>query len=266
MRLGLLTWLFASFLLIIPGARSQAPGTEEKGQKDDRFPDGQEHDFGRVARGTYSKHAFRILNAADVPLEIVSVRSSPGALRVRANKSELKPKEEGKLLVLVETPRFAGPKTMAFYLTMRKKDGPPEEFRFSVTCNSDEALKLDPKIVLQNRLMEAACKGVSIEKDGFPPSPGVYLGDDKSPDIVTILKQGGKVDAPDQRGCTALMYAAICGLAENVKTLLANGADATLKDEEGWTALMYAEADHHWRVEGRRQVARVLKEHLAKKR
>src|SRR5262249_30847057 len=211
-----------------------------KGEKDDRFPDGQAYDFGRVARGTYSKHAFRILNTADVPLEIVSVRTSAGALRVRVDETDLKPKDEAKLLVLVETPRFVGPKTMAFYLTMRKKDGPPEEFRFTITCNSDETLKLDPKIVLQNRLMEAACKGVSIEKDGFPPSPGVHLGDDKSPDIVTVLKEGAKVNGPDQKGKTALMYASICGLPENVKTLLANGADASMKDD-GWTALMYAE-------------------------
>lgn len=92
------------------------------------------------------------------------------------------------------------------------------------------------------------------------------MGDAKSPDIATALKEGAVVNIPDQKGCTALMYASICGLAENVKTLLANGADATLKDDEGWTALMYAEADHHWRVEGRREVAKVLKEHLAKKR
>jgi hypothetical protein len=114
--------------------------------------------------------------------------------------------------------------------------------------------------------MEAACKGVSIERDGFPPSPGVYLGDDKSTDIVTVLKEGATVNGPDQRGRTALMYASICGLAENVKTLLANGADATLKDDEDRTALMHAEADHPWRVDGRREVAKVLKENLGKKR
>ena len=91
------------------------------------------------------------------------------------------------------------------------------------------------------------------------------MGDEKSPDIVTVLKEGAKVDGPDQRGCTALMYASICGLPQNVKTLLANGADATITDD-GWTALMYAEANHEWRVEGRREVAKILKEHLAKKR
>ena len=65
--------------------------------------------------------------------------------------------------------------------------------------------------------------------------------------------------------CTPFFFP-ICGLPENVKTLLANGADALIKKDGGWTALIYAETDHHWRVEGRREVAKVLKEHIAKKR
>jgi hypothetical protein len=114
---------------------------------------------------------------------------------------------------------------------------------------------------------ETQNKGLSADRDGFPPSPGVHLANEKSPDIDTALKEGADVNMPDQQGRTALMYAAFCSLAENVKKLLANGADATLKDEDrGWTALMYAEADHDWRVEGRREVARVLKEHLAKRK
>jgi Ankyrin repeats (many copies)/Protein of unknown function (DUF1573) len=265
--------LFGTYVVLlacfVPSYRATAQEPQKKENADakvNRFPDGQSHDFGKVAYGAYVKHTFRLLNTADVPLEIISVRSSAGGLRVQVSKAELKPKEEAKLLVLVETRRFIGSKTMAFYLTMRKKDGPPEEIRFFITCNSDKDLKLDPTILLQNRLMEAACKGVSVARDGLPPSPGVYLGDEKSPNIATVLREGATVDGPDQRGCTALMYASICGLAENVKTLLANGADATLKDEEGWTALMYAEADHNWRVEGRREVAKILKEHLAKKR
>ena len=246
-------------------AQEAKTADDEGDKKVNRFPDGLDHDFGKVARGTYAKHAFRIANISDSPVEIL-VRTSPGAVKVRASKAKLEPKEVGKLLVVVETSRFVGSKTVAIFLTMRKGGGPVEDFRFSITCDSDETLKLDPKILLQNRLMEAACKGVSIARDGFPPSPGVYLGDEKSPDIATVLKEGADVNGPDQKGRTALMYASFCGLAENVKTLLANGADATLTNEDGWTALMYAEADHQWRVGGRREVAKVLKEHLAKKR
>ena len=38
------------------------------------FPDGFSHDFGKVAAGTQLKHAFRIVNAFNVPMHIVSVR------------------------------------------------------------------------------------------------------------------------------------------------------------------------------------------------
>jgi Ankyrin repeats (many copies)/Protein of unknown function (DUF1573) len=275
MKLTMFTCFVASLLFFAPGAYSQAPGTgadkgktatEKQDKLDDRFPNGRDHDFGRVARGAYCKHAFRIVNTADVPLEITSVRTASGAMKARVSKAELKPNEETTVVVLVETSRFTGPKTAAFFLTMQKRNGPAEMFQFLIKCNSDEGLKLDPKILLQNRLMEAACKGVSVDRDGFPPSPGVYLGDAKSPDIATVLKEGADVNMPDQRGETALMYAAVCGLVENVKTLLANGADPTVKTDDGWTALMFAEADHHFRVEGRREVAKVLKEHLAKKR
>ena len=74
------------------------------------------------------------------------------------------------------------------------------------------------------------------------------------------------MNLPDPWGSTALMYAASLGLVKNVKTLLANGADATLKTDDGWTALSFAEAEHRFRVEERQEVAKILKEHLAKKR
>ena len=180
-------------------AQEAKTADDEGDKKVNRFPDGLDHDFGKVARGTYAKHAFRIANISDSPVEIL-VRTSPGAVKVRASKAKLEPKEVGKLLVVVETSRFVGSKTVAIFLTMRKGGGPVEDFRFSITCDSDETLKLDPKILLQNRLMEAACKGVSIARDGFPPSPGVYLGDEKSPDIATVLKEGADVNGPDQKG------------------------------------------------------------------
>jgi hypothetical protein len=40
----------------------------------DMFPDGWEHDFGTVLRGTKCRHAFWIVNTSSRPLQIVKVR------------------------------------------------------------------------------------------------------------------------------------------------------------------------------------------------
>jgi hypothetical protein len=41
---------------------------------DKMFPDGLEHDFGRVQRGTQAKHAFRVVNTSNVTLRVISLR------------------------------------------------------------------------------------------------------------------------------------------------------------------------------------------------
>ena len=41
-----------------------------------KFPDGLEHDFGKVQSGTVAKHAFRVVNTSSVPLRIISLRRS----------------------------------------------------------------------------------------------------------------------------------------------------------------------------------------------
>jgi ankyrin repeat protein len=130
--------------------------------------------------------------------------------------------------------------------------------------------KQDPmKLRLSRDLLDAACKGFdSRPNEPFPPHPGGPTGDtSKYPDILEVLKKGADVNTPNPKGYTALMYAANLGLVENVKTLLANGADATLKSADGETALSLAEReDPLFRLEQRRQVVKLLKEHLAKKR
>jgi uncharacterized protein len=148
---------------------------------------------------------------------------------------------------------------------------------FAVFCDQNEAINLlvkagakqDPiKIRHWRDLLDAACKGFKWDShEPFPPNPGGPLGDmSKAPNIVDVLKRGADVNMTDRKGYTALMYAANLGLIENVKILLANGADATLKSADGETALSLAESDApEFRVEQRRQVVKVLKEHLAKK-
>jgi hypothetical protein len=246
--------------------QDQAIDKDREGTRDARFPDGLEHEFGKVARGTYCKHAFRIVNTSQSPIEITAIRVASGPVRPRMSNAHLESKEVAKLMVLVETPRFTGSKSVTIYLAMRTGNGAPEEVRFRIICDSDETLKLDPKVALQIRLIRAACKGVDVDRDGFPPGPGGYLADATTPDIVTVLKEGADINMPDQRGYTALMCAASWGLADNVKTLLAHGADATLKTEDGLTALDFAEANYKFRAAARREVASILREHLAKKR
>jgi hypothetical protein len=148
--------------------------------------------------------------------------------------------------------------------------------------------KQDPtKIRLAHKLIRAACKGFKLrDGEGFPPYPGGFsdeppgsvlrelskkplpadqLGDPS--DIIKLLDKKADINMPDPKGYTPLMYAANLGLVENVKTLLAKGADATLKSADGESALSLAEREGSmFRLEERRQVVKVLKEHVAKKR
>ena len=171
----------------------------------------------------------------------------------------------------------------------------------AVTAEKDAMVNLlvkagakgDPKqIRLTRELFAAACRGFKIRAgEGYPLYPG-YLGKlkgvpakgqlleikpgatypkrAKNPEttrlIIEVLKRGVDVNATDPRGHTALMYAANLGLIENVKVLLARGADATLKTDYGDTALSLVEARSSVARAERRQVAEVLKAHLAKKK
>ena len=60
-------------------------------------------------------------------------------------------------------------------------------------------------------------------------------------DVGEALKAGADVNAKDQTGATALMYAAADNNnPETIALLLENGADVNYKDDEGITALMSA--------------------------
>ena len=63
------------------GAGPSVPKTEEgvnntAVEKVKMFPDGRTYNFGKAKRGTIVKHAFRIVNTSNVPLEILSLRWS----------------------------------------------------------------------------------------------------------------------------------------------------------------------------------------------
>ena len=61
----------------------------------------------------------------------------------------------------------------------------------------------------------------------------------KVADIKAAIKNGADVNARDEDGSTALMYAVVLNTNPDViKALIAAGADINAKDEEGRTALM----------------------------
>ena len=58
---------------------------------------------------------------------------------------------------------------------------------------------------------------------------------------LNSLVQAGKVNAPDSRGCTALIAAARAGQVESIQTLVRLGADPDLRGGgNDWTPIMHA--------------------------
>jgi hypothetical protein len=170
----------------------------------------------------------------------------------------------------------------ALYLAVTQEDNDAVDILVKAGAKQDPT-----KIRLARELIRAACKGFKLrDGEGYPPYPGGVtdepsgdglreisgkplpadqLGDPS--DIVKVLDKKADINMTNPKGYTALMYAANLGLVENVKALLAKGADATLKSANDETALSLAEQNApSWRAEERRMVAKLLKEHLAKKR
>jgi hypothetical protein len=55
--------------------RTVKPLVVRADKTDPMFPDGLVHDFGKVPRGVQARHAFRVVNTSNVPLQIISVRT-----------------------------------------------------------------------------------------------------------------------------------------------------------------------------------------------
>ncbi len=75
--------------------------------------------------------------------------------------------------------------------------------------------------------------------------------------VKILLNQKADVHAKDEKGATALMWAAARGHTGVVKILLSHGADVNARDEDGATALMQAAARGHTGV------VELLKDHGA---
>ena len=101
------------------------------------FPSGLRYDFGVLPRGLQPEYHFPIVNTSNAPLQLLSVRVSCGCMKASVNKEQLKPNEEGKLSISLDTRRFVGEKVMSIYLMMGSGDV-LKEFTFSVSAGSKE--------------------------------------------------------------------------------------------------------------------------------
>jgi hypothetical protein len=87
--------------------------------------------------------------------------------------------------------------------------------------------------------LNVVCKGMTI--DIACPAPRAEL-------VKQLLAKGANINATDEEGRTALIWAAIAGDVPTVKVLLDHGADLTIKDKGGKTALQAATEKKHQEV------------------
>ncbi|MDI6727892.1 MAG: ankyrin repeat domain-containing protein [Thermodesulfovibrionales bacterium] len=83
----------------------------------------------------------------------------------------------------------------------------------------------------------------SINAHAGPLHDAAWAGNIKK--IIELLDKGADINAKDNNGWTALIWAAREGKTDAINFLINNGADVYVKDNMGWTALMRAVTNGH---------------------
>ncbi len=104
-----------------------------------------EYDFGNTTQGDVVKHAFRVRNEGDAPLEITA-RPSCGCVTPRVD-NVIPPKSEGVIEAELRTAGFRGPQVKTIQVTSNDPDTPQLTLR--LTTNIRTAIEVQPSENIQ---------------------------------------------------------------------------------------------------------------------
>jgi hypothetical protein len=107
-------------------------------------------DFGSVPRGPTLAHAFRVVNKTRNPVTLGEVRVSCGCVTAAALKHHLKPGEETRVVVHMNTTRFNGAKTVTVYVPVAGSSS--EEVRLWIQANSRDDVTVSPDTLAFGRV------------------------------------------------------------------------------------------------------------------
>ncbi len=128
---------------------------------------------------------------------------------------------------------------------------PTSGLRKSVVRSQIEGIQLEAKEKLNKRLLELSKKGdLELTRE-------LSVNVQVTEIMMSILDKGADVNAKDNDGRTALMFATMFGHTKTVKLLIIKGADINAIDHRRFTALKYASSYE------RTEIAELLKQHGA---
>lgn len=95
------------------------------------------HDFGTVPRGAQLHYQFTITNIYAVPLQVISTRTSCGCVTVTPPTGAIAPRESAAIDVMMDTRKFAGPKTVSIFVTVGPQFISTATLQVTANCRTD---------------------------------------------------------------------------------------------------------------------------------